>query len=86
MGRCFPDECDDGNLGGFANGTQSGVFGLETGIEPHGDEGGHVECVAQGFSPAADEGLALPLAGFAVVRGQAGKAADLFLSYRAKLG
>ena len=36
----------------------------------------HVERIAQGFSATADEGPALPLPGFAGVRGHAGETAD----------
>jgi len=53
---------------------------------PHGDEGWHVEGVSQGFATATDERSAFPLAGFAGVRNEAGKAAELSAVQRADLG
>jgi hypothetical protein len=73
---------DDGDLCGFSGSAERGVFGFEVRVEPHGDESWHVERIAQGFAPAADEGLALPLAGFAAVRDQPGKASGLLAVQR----
>ena len=58
---------------------------LQIQVEPHGDESWHVECIAQGFAAAADEGLSLPLAGLAAVGDKSGKAPGLFSVKRAKL-
>ena len=79
-------EGHDGDLGGFSGFAQRGVFGLQVRIEAHGDEGGHIERVAQGLSPAADEGFPLPLTRFPAVRDQSGQASGLFLRQRPDFG
>jgi len=67
---------------GFAGSAERGVFGLEVRVEPHGDESWPVERIAQGLAPAADQGLAPPLAGFSAVRDQPGKVSGLFAVQR----
>ena len=40
-GTVFPDAGDDCDLGGFSGLAECCVFGLEVGVEAHGDQGGH---------------------------------------------
>ena len=66
--------------------AERGVFGLEVGIEAHGDQGGHIERIAQRLAATADEGLPLPLAGLTAVRGKPCEASGLFSVQGADLG
>ena len=47
-------DCDDGDFGGFPGLAERGVFSLEVGVETHGNQGWHVEGIAQRFAPAAE--------------------------------
>jgi len=47
-------DCDDGDFGGFPGLAERGVFNLEVGVETHGNQGWHVEGIAQRFAPAAE--------------------------------
>ena len=83
-----PDECVskddelshdgcDGELWRFPRGDELLVFGFEIWVEPEGDEGRHVERVADLFASSLHEGLALPLAGLPRHGCQASEACDL---------
>ena len=71
---------DDGDLQGFSGGAKRGEFRLEIGVEPHGGQGRHVECFAQGSASSTDDSSAFPRSGFSVVRSEACKASRLFSS------
>jgi len=63
---CDLDELShDGDFGGFSWLTQVLIFDFEVRIEPHGNQCGHIEGIAQWFAPASDQRLALPLTGLA---------------------
>ena len=47
-------DCDDGDFGGLSSFAERGVFNLEVGVETHGNQGWHVEGIAQRFAPAAE--------------------------------
>ena len=67
-------------LAGFPALIMAWYFVSRAGIEPGGYEGGHIECVAQKFASALDEGLAFPRPRLARHRCQAGKGSDLFFA------
>ena len=75
VARQLSHDCDDGDFGGLSSFAERGVFNLEVGVETHGNQGWHVEGIAQGFAPA--ERLAFPLAGLTAVGDKAGQASGL---------
>jgi len=73
-------------LAGLPAARSRSVFGFAIGVEAHRHEGGHVEGIAQKFSPAADEGFARPFPGLAFEGRKAGQAGHLFALHCADLG
>ena len=53
----------EGDLGRLTGGSERVVLGLQVGVEADGDQGRHVDGLAQAGASAADEALAAVLAG-----------------------
>src|ERR1700677_195478 len=78
--------CRDGDKHfGLAGVDEALAKGLEDGVVTAGGEACEKEGGAHGLAAAGDHGLALPLAGVAGERGEAGQACDLLAVERAEL-
>ena len=62
---------------GFPAAIELVVFGLQVGVEPHGDERRHVEGLADAGPAAANEGAAGPASGLSGDRRKAGETCGL---------
>ena len=98
-GDCFPDAGGEGDLGGFSGPPEFVADCLEVRVEAHGDEGWHIERVAQVLERAAfdpvhrikgdtqhDQRLAFPRAGLARHGCQTGETGHLFAGHGADPG
>ena len=77
---------DEGELGGLSVGAQASVEGSDIGVVAGGGEGGEIEHAAHRGAAAADDALAVALAGLVGDGGEAGEHGDRFVGEAAELG
>nr|WP_232493850.1 DUF4915 domain-containing protein [Novosphingobium kaempferiae] len=77
---------DDGDFGWFSSAFHSLVECCDDWVCAAGDESGHVEGIAQGFSSADDASLSLEGAAFAIERSDADESGGLSAGHGSQLG